>query len=383
MSLHLMKEMPFDMDVFAGIAREMFPEETRNMHFVDTSNPGHKSRIVDYINNVSPAVRDFFFKTRGGAEGYADSVMRVERNAEFKMDIASGQKIILMDVAGLRREKAAAGPGADHWLWGIAFHELGHGVVPHAAGDMLLHETEEDWLKKEKNWDTVARSHYAEISADSFSALMQLRAGMATPPDIQHDGFNRAYKSVWAGHTNYSTFMATNQIVIDAKTADFMTLSPREVKEIATRHAETFCRSPDDLKKAHAALNTIPDISNPPTPGTKEFAEASAKLIKNLDAPTDSIEFNASALLINRFMEHSLTRKYTKTPEWENAGRKLVQKAEALGMTSIMATFDAAARRRSNPVYAAIDAYREFDRKVEQKLMKVARKVLQTLQNKP
>lgn len=383
MSLHL-KDTPFDMDVFARIARDMFPEETRHMHFVDTSNPDHKSRIVDYISNVSPDVRDFFFKARGGAEGYADSLMRIEGNAEFKMDVATDQKIILMDVAGLRQQKPPSGQTQDQLLWAIAFHELGHGVVPDAASNMPQLENEDDWKKKERNWDGLAYSHYAEIAADSFSALMRLRAGLANRFDIEDDGFSRAYSSTWAGATNYSTFMATNQIAINAKMADFVSLSPQEVKTIAERHAERFCKNPEDLKRAYAAMDTIPDIEHPPKPGTKEFAEASAKLIRNLDAPTDSIEFNASALLINRFLQHSQTRPYTETKEWKNAGKKLVKKAEALGMKSIMATFDEAARRRKHPkLYALVDAYREIDRKLEQDMIKLGREIVRILRNGP
>lgn len=383
MSLFL-RDTPFDMDAFAQIARDMFPEETRNMHFVDTSNPHHKSRIVDYINNVSPDVRDFFFKARGGAEGYADSVIAVKDIAEFKMDVPTDQKIILMDVAGIRRYKTPSGQTDDQWLWAIAFHELGHGVVPDAAANMPLSENENDWRNQEKSWETLARSHYAETAADSFSALARLKTGISNRFDIEDDGFARAYLNTWAGLTNYATFMATNQIAIDAKIANFVSLTPQEIKSIAEKHAERFCKKPEELERAHTALNTIPNPDYPPRPGTKEFTEASAKLIKNLDAPTDSIEFNASALLINRFLQHSQTRPHAETKEWKNAGKKLAKKAEALGMGSIMATFKEAARRRKHPkLYALIDTYRKIDRELEQDLMKIGRKIAKIFGSNP
>ncbi len=277
---------PFTMETFERMAREFYPEETKQMYFVDTSDPGHRSRIIDFISNITPADRDFFFKHRGGAEGYAQSLIDYEGMAEYKCDTPSGQKMIVIDVKYYRENAYKFGKNADALLWEAAFHELGHGIVPNAASNGMPLVVDEKQRPKPTEYSVEATRSIQnnEISADGFSALWRLKLGMTSSEKVHDEAFDRAYFSVWLGkHLGYATFQALDKIVIDAKTADFVSLTPQEIKGIAARHAETFTKSTDELNSAFGALDTLRvQGDEAPMAGTPVFMKGLEGLRKNL-----------------------------------------------------------------------------------------------------
>jgi hypothetical protein len=146
-------------------------------------------------------------------------------------------------------------------------HETGHALFPGMEG---------------------ARS---ENVADAFAALRHLQRFGGETEDLDYCAWKRAMIFMRSGATSHLTTFTVDKIVLDSRSADFMSLSPQETAAIARAYAKRHTLSEKRLKKLAADFRPLKKL--PPKQAFRKLARLT------LAAPPDTPTFYLGARILS------------------------------------------------------------------------------------
>ncbi len=96
-----------------------------------------------------------------------------------------------------------------------------------------------------------------ENAADGYAMLRHIQRFGTDKPETDYCGWKRALAFALTGISSHLTTFTVDKIVLDSKSADFMSLTPKQTAAIAKDYARA--HTPDDkaLKKLQAAFATV------------------------------------------------------------------------------------------------------------------------------
>ncbi|MEZ0224033.1 MAG: hypothetical protein ACAH83_05730 [Alphaproteobacteria bacterium] len=182
-------------------------------------------------------------------------------------------------------------------------HETGHALTPDLDGTL------------------------AENTADAYAALRHLQRTGGEEGSIEYCGWKRAFIFMTMGTTSHLTTFTVDQIICDAKAADFMSLTPEETAAVAQAYASMHTPDKKELTRLKAAFRPLKKL--PPQKALKKLARMTLK------APEDSQEFYLGArVLAGALKEGGVTVDgqdiVLKGSEWKKIRRDLAAKAANL-----------------------------------------------------
>jgi hypothetical protein len=180
-------------------------------------------------------------------------------------------------------------------------HETAHALVPSEGGPL------------------------SENTADAFAVLRHLQRFGETDKDIDYCGWKRAVDFMRTGVTSHLTTFTVDKILLDKKSADFLSLSPAETAAIARDYARRNTLKSAPLKKLVKDFRPLRKL--PPREAFKRLATITMK------APPDSETFYLGARILQGALwrpEFMIDGKKVSLPEQERE-RLSAQLSKKLG----------------------------------------------------
>ena len=198
---------------------------------------------------------------------------------------------------------SAPGPADDA---GTFDHETGHALSPEASGTP------------------------AENMADAYASLRHLQRFDGDTADLDYCAWKRAMVFMQTGATSHLTTFTVDKIIIDQKTADFLSLSPKETAAIAKDYARL--NTPDEKKIQKLQKDFKPLKKLPPRQAFRKLARITLK------AEPDSPTFYLGArILAGALKKGGVTLDGKKIvlngAEWDDLREKLADKVKTLPPT--------------------------------------------------
>lgn len=291
----------FDFEKAVEEAKQDFPEQTKNVTFIDLDADDADQKLRDWIDSLSAITKANMQRT-GTINDLTTSSSGFAFHApqEGKRIVAMHSKycaeISMFDHAP---EKQAAY---------VFDHELGHIVVPEAD----------------------KATNKAEHGADDFAVIRGLKRGTMDKKDIQLIADARATDFFLYGDLTHLTTVSLDNILVNPKNTDFLSLSANEIAQIAGKHAETFGKNKevrDDLNETYK----VKGLHDAPL-----SQEACQKRLEQLgqvclDANKNSLQFYIAARIVKSAMEHGGINNMpldTSGPEWEKIAKVIEQKTK-------------------------------------------------------
>ncbi len=285
----------FDLAKAVDQARRDFPDETKNITFIDTTAPDAEEQL--YAWAVKAGQNQIQYES---LLDYKDQHITVARES-------NGHRLIALPLG--READHGSFPGNAHKsAWYSFLHELGHFVVPAAHASTGSRSTQ-----------------YNEHAADTFAALRGLQLGIFDKADIVALADSRSDGMLMTKDVTHLTAMSLDAIAINPKNIDFMSLSKEDVLAIAQKHADTFEMESGIYSK----------FSN--LQGMHRWAEREGmtlqeivieKLIKlqeiALESPVQSQDFYLAARILNNAIESGTMKFGTQKAEIDTSGSSWV-----------------------------------------------------------
>lgn len=165
----------------------------------------------------------------------------------------------------------------------------------------------------------------AESAADCYAALRHLQREKSDDGALQYAAWKRAAISLLSGTVSHLTTPALDQLLLDAKTVDVLSLTPAETLALAKKYAQDNTPPAPRLKKLADDFNAVRG-----TKGAAAFRKI-AEITLAADAQSDTFKYGA------RVLQHAIGRDNLtldgkkvalKGPEWQQISRRLTQKAQ-------------------------------------------------------
>lgn len=165
----------------------------------------------------------------------------------------------------------------------------------------------------------------AESAADCYAALRHLQREGGNDDALQYAAWKRAAISLLSGTTSHLTTPALDKLLIDAKTADFLSLTPAETLALAKKYAQDNTPPAPRLKKLAADFNSVRGLK-----GAAAFRKI-VEITLAADAQSDTFKYGARVLqkaIENDSLVLDGKKVSLKGPEWQQVSRRLAQKTQ-------------------------------------------------------
>jgi hypothetical protein len=236
-------------------ARRDFPEETRDIQFIDLSTPGAEAELEQWMKTQPQWYRRQVLG-EGGTAG--DQLDRMRFDVGFLcLPGASGKHLL------------AFAPDFTHYrqhfsLQFIFDHELGH-LVAKGGSPGKDREKEEPQKPRRIKLAEVAEIYAAiarmENVADSFAVLRGLSRGTLGRDEINDVALTRAYSAWRRRDFSHMTLAAVDALLVHDDGESLASLAPQQVKDLATLHGESHAPSAADILRAYKALRSSSRVS--------------------------------------------------------------------------------------------------------------------------
>ena len=291
----------FDFNKAVEEAQHDFPEQTKNVTFVDLDAPDADQKLRDWVDSLSEKTKNAM--QRGGAlDTFTTTCSGFAFNAKTE-----GKQILAIhshyckDITLFQHapEKQAAF---------VFDHELGHIVVAEA--------------------DTATNK--SENKADGFAIMRGLKRGTMDKKDAQLIADERAVDFFLEGDLVHLTTAGADNLIINPKKVNFLELSPAQIAAIAHKHGETFASDKDSRAELTSAF--IAKGVEDGAPGRDVCQKRLEQLGQVcIHARKNSLEFYVAARIVKTAMEHGGINDMplcTTGPEWDKVAKAIEEKTK-------------------------------------------------------
>lgn len=263
----------FDFDQVVAQARRDFPEETAQTTFINGDDPDALDQLYQWA--VSQRKRTIEWDNM---EPYVDN------KRPFSTDSRDGATVLMMHPSN-PTQSFPGDPDKSNFL--TFDHELGHIVAPKGMGKHIPADV-------------------TELVADSFAAIRGLQRGSLTKQDVQTMANHRDAGFLLYSGLSHLTSMSLDAIVINPKNIDIASLSPKEIGQVAKRHANAF----ENKRGSYNKFAPIEDLGKPTW--EDDALPAEERVEQRLHAVTEiamtarrsSMSFYLAARMIINAVEH-------------------------------------------------------------------------------
>lgn len=285
-------------------AKRDYPDETRNITFIDGSDPNARAQVAEWISeNMSPQFLTWLSPDKTMAEMLEHNTQRTIDNGfcavrdpvSRKSMLYFNSDAVLEDVPLERNTKL-------HYIFN---HELGHLLVKGGmSSDLYLEHKDKTHAEIKPLADIMTL--LSENKADSFGALQTLVDRHMTTDDIRTIAFERARVMLTRDIVSHLTSMSLDGLSLKADAGHFISLEPAEIKAIAAAHATESCPTPDDMVGIKAISQQIAEkiaAQQDPTPLMAEWVMEQMMQKPSIDTPVNI----QSRYIAARFATHMLS----------------------------------------------------------------------------
>lgn len=265
-------------------AKRDFPEETRNINFIDLSTPTAREDFKSWLRTTNlPGSRG-----KGPYDETADEAFDTFLSGDGFVayrDKSTGRAALLYN------PKSRA---VDH-MFSKQFvfdHEFGHLLVQAGLADFVDLKDKPD-LKPEEYGQILAATVKAESCADTFALLRGIRRGQIGEREINDVSLTRGMESALESSVSHLTMTSVDALLIDHRLSDLAKLTPQQQKGFAGEHADI--HTPDPLSLVFCQYNFMPSSQN--RRNAREQLLNMAKTV--MEAPSDSLEFYVAARVLS------------------------------------------------------------------------------------
>jgi hypothetical protein len=289
-------KLTFDFNAAVRRAAKDHPELSKNALFIDAKNDKWE-KTADILSSVGVDEDDLgdLAKTVRDAKRLKTS-FHLALHRDDKPPLSA--VVFHPDRHPLYGDKS--GPIDDA---GTFDHETGHALAPDLDGTL------------------------AENTADAYAVLRHLQRTKGEEKSADYCGWKRAFIFMTMGTTSHLTTFTVDQIICDAKAADFLSLTPEETAAIAKAYASMHTPEKKELSRLRAAFRPLKKLSP---------QKALGKLARmTLKAPEDSAEFYLGARVLAEALKEDGVivdgqEIILKGSEWKKIRHDLAAKAANL-----------------------------------------------------
>jgi len=238
----------FDFEKAVAIARADFPEETKNITFIDLSLPDAPAKLAAWLQATDPQFREKYLEDSSIEEFAQNCFVPAGLNVK---DGLSGATLIC--ARSRAREGNHIFPDAATDLAYTFVHELGHGIAKNGIPRLMLEMVFQP--AQEQYWDMIAQINLAENVADTFASVYGVAKGWLNDKgDLGRIGFGTTISPWFAADLTHFTSIAIDNLALTIDKLDIPSLSTKEIKAIAERHAEEFTPAQNELMNTFSAF---------------------------------------------------------------------------------------------------------------------------------
>jgi hypothetical protein len=226
--------------------RADYPEESKNVTFVDTAARNWQQGVKEYLEKISPAARNKHvdkvltgYVAKLNLRRKSIKPLNLPTNTEDKIrmylralqeygssfthkDFETGHAIVvIMKETNLRSDRK-----------GTVYHEFGHIAVP---GGMHDNRNEKYKIRAESEASGIILK--TEIAADVFECLNEMQKNPAGAKAVANLSLTRAFEYFGFGGTKHLTTIALDKILVTEKDT-IQSLTPEQIKAVAAAHAQ-------------------------------------------------------------------------------------------------------------------------------------------------
>ncbi len=241
----------FEFNQAVADLRQDFPEESKQVTFIDTASWLAKWRIVFALSRMSPefigALKNRTKKT--SLAGIAEVIIKHKfsslRDPLTRRGICAGNS-------------EHEGPMPLRNLQYGLDHEFGHLAVPNAMqGDLLIRKSPKDVTQPD---ETTALINQWETKADVFAALRGLNRSTMERSDIETLSTSRALNAYFGYGTTHATSKGLDSLLVSYDDAKVHSLTPREISALAEKHGQEFSLTGEEVSEIYCNLYQQPHL---------------------------------------------------------------------------------------------------------------------------
>lgn len=237
-----LQSQPYDFDQLVAQAREEYPEETKDITFVNLATQEGRDTLQQWIRDASPEARSIYLGDTPLIELDAETLSKqfCAKGCAAKKDFVTGKSILVMNPQNNSSLLTANDPTA---FPSFAFyHELGHLIVPGG--------TSRKDPKKMRHYVFQELENREECLVDTFACLYALRNGFFDIDDIKALALSRAMDNI-----DHLTTYTVDHLAEKALQENLSSLTPQQIKQYATQHVAGFQIDGYHLEKIADAFN--------------------------------------------------------------------------------------------------------------------------------
>ncbi|MDE1153644.1 MAG: hypothetical protein PW788_14000 [Micavibrio sp.] len=212
----------FDFNKAVEDARRDFPEETKNVTFIDLDAPTAAASMSAFFDSLTPAQQevvesnrrydvDFMTPEQAPSVWFAGDGRSLFTAYGSRTTLAENEKIFYPE------------ENMDKQNYFTFQHELGHIVVK----------------------DGNRPNNRSEHGSDTFALLRGFKSGFFNKLDALKISLGRDTLAWYNADVTHISSMSLDALVINPKQIDFISLTPQETAKIAATHADTFSLNAD------------------------------------------------------------------------------------------------------------------------------------------
>ncbi len=296
--------------------RQDFPRETASVTFVNAAAPDAFSQVSNWVLNAPRMIRACYLLNTS-LQDFTHDVLSHEGSCLHSLKRALVTINPSIENTPLLRDRAK-----DTYF--SVVHEFGHVILDKPPLIPL----------RFKAVDHLYSTNQKENGADSFAAMYMRKKGLLDNRELAQISDQRAI-GAWLHQDWYHfTSPSLDQIIINKENIDFVSLTPREVKAIASQHAKLHRPQKQELSDARYIF----DVEEP----TNCFIEESVEML--YQAAPSSLAYSVMAHTYNalfkkeaNFLQDSFNQ--FQNPAWVEHQIFMLATAHSLHMQEAMADF--------------------------------------------
>lgn len=329
----------FDFSAAVTKARQDYPELTRNVTFIDLSQPEARQQMLAEISKISPPPSEEQVKT-------FLAEFDVSKNGDGFVNDCGGMTFLF---SASRPQHGFFARKLPHNAAAYTFtHELGHIVVKGGRFSQAGSPAVNQWAE-----------NFSENIADSFAIITGLSEGWLTPDHVLRISLERSMNGWISRDMNHITTIALDNIVLRAEEIAPPSLSPAEIAAISHRHALEFTLPRGSMSytfnelSAHSpadrlsALESVGSLAFESASSQESLAAEMTDIIQRhtrivaeacMEEPHTSAAFHLYGRIVAKVLRNNKVEGVpvdTSDPYWDKVRKDLVEKSYAAGLSDI------------------------------------------------
>ncbi len=248
----------FDFEAEVEKARAEYPAETKDITFIHVNDEDAVEQLAKAFESMTPVYRRWLLETDGESVSSLAAEMILSDISTFSTrDPFNGKAVLVFDplsvLTGIDVGRQA--------MKRFAFrHELAHMLINEANGAQTIASlTQYDIANADDHPQVQAildeEECLHENICDTFAAISGLKEKWLRPEEVSAIALDRARTSLFHRDVTHLTTLALDKLVLGDRDANFVSLTPQEIKKIAAEHGRLYTPEAAEAEKIRTMLH--------------------------------------------------------------------------------------------------------------------------------